>query len=305
MGDRQDNLKDLITEQSNPVSKSIDKASTLEMLKIIHSEDRKVYDAVSSILELLSKVIDKIYLRMKKGGRLIYFGAGTSGRLGVLDASECPPTFGVSRDLIQGRIAGGYRAITEAVEGAEDSYDLPLKDFEELNINKNDTVLGIAASGRTPYVYGALKEARQLGALTISLVSVENSILSKVSDYCLEVITGPEVITGSTRMKCGTAHKMILNMISTSLMIKSGKTDGNLMVDLDIKNEKLRDRAERIIVACTGCSRKRAGELLSLSYDDVKLAIVMERYKVMLDEARTLLDEADGVLSNIDFIKRY
>lgn len=268
------NLNQLDTEQSNPDSLHIDEMSTIDILTTINNEDQKVALAVKDVLPQISIAVDCIYHQMCKGGRLIYIGAGTSGRLGVLDASECPPTYGVNSTLVQGLIAGGKEALTEAIEGAEDSQELAVEDLKTIHLTDKDVVCGIAASGRTPYVISALQYAHTIGSETVSICCVHNGEISKYSNYPIEVITGPEVITGSTRMKAGTAQKLILNMISTSVMIKRGKVYKNLMVDLQPTNEKLKTRAINIVSQSLDCSEEESIRLLTKCHYNVKIAIL-------------------------------
>lgn len=268
------NLNQLDTEQSNPDSLHIDEMSTIDILTTINNEDQKVALAVKDVLPQISIAVDCIYHQMCKGGRLIYIGAGTSGRLGVLDASECPPTYGVNSTLVQGLIAGGKEALTEAIEGAEDSQELAVEDLKTIHLTDKDVVCGIAASGRTPYVISALQYAHTIGSETVSICCVRNGEISKYSNYPIEVITGPEVITGSTRMKAGTAQKLILNMISTSVMIKRGKVYKNLMVDLQPTNEKLKTRAINIVSQSLDCSEEESIRLLTKCHYNVKIAIL-------------------------------
>lgn len=268
------NLNQLDTEQSNPDSLHIDEMSTIDILTTINNEDQKVALAVKEVLPKISIAVDCIYYQMCKGGRLIYIGAGTSGRLGILDASECPPTYGVDPRLVQGLIAGGKEALTAAIEGAEDSQDLAVEDLKNIHLTDKDVVCGIAASGRTPYVIGGLEYARTLGCQTVSICCVHNGEISKYSYYPIEVITGPEVIAGSTRMKAGTAQKLILNMISTSVMIKRGKVYKNLMVDLQPTNEKLKTRAINIVSQSLDCSEEESIKLLTKCHYNVKIAIL-------------------------------
>lgn len=265
----------LDTEQVNKNSIHIDEMSTGDILKTINDEDQKIAFVIKKSLSQIEKAIDCIYEKMKLGGRLIYMGAGTSGRLGILDASECPPTYGVEPTLIQGVIAGGNQAITRAIEGAEDSKTLAVTDLEKLNLNENDVVCGIAASGRTPYVIGGLQYANSIGCLTVSICCVNEGEISKYAICPIEAVVGPEVVTGSTRMKAGTAQKMILNMISTTLMIKMGKVFGNLMVDLQPTNEKLKMRSINMLSQCLDCDEEVASQLLKKSHGHVKVAIVM------------------------------
>lgn len=268
------NLNQLDTEQSNPDSLHIDEMSTIDILTTINNEDQKVALAVKEVLPKISIAVDCIYYQMCKGGRLIYIGAGTSGRLGILDASECPPTYGVDPRLVQGLIAGGKEALTAAIEGAEDSQDLAVEDLKNIHLTDKDVVCGIAASGRTPYVIGGLEYARTLGCQTVSVCCVHNGEISKYSHYPIEVITCPEVIAGSTRMKAGTAQKLVLNMISTSVMIKRGKVYKNLMVDLQPTNEKLKTRAINIVSQSLDCSEEESIKLLTKCHYNVKIAIL-------------------------------
>ena len=268
-------LKKLDTEQVNENTKSIDSLSTIDMITTINNEDKKVALAVENVIPNIASVVDETYDRLKRGGRLIYIGAGTSGRLGVLDASECPPTYGVDFELVKGIMAGGKDAMFKAKEGAEDSKELAVEDLKDINLTEKDMVIGLAASGRTPYVIGGLEYAKKIKAGTGSISCVNNSEISKIVDFPVEVIVGPEVVTGSTRMKSGTAQKMVLNMISTGVMIKLGKVYGNLMIDVKATNEKLVERAKGIIMKCTGCTREVAEEYMNITGDDVRLSIFM------------------------------
>lgn len=268
-------LKKLDTEQVNENTKSIDSLSTIDMITTINNEDKKVALAVENVIPNIASVVDETYDRLKRGGRLIYIGAGTSGRLGVLDASECPPTYGVDFELVKGIMAGGKDAMFKAKEGAEDSKELAVEDLKDINLTEKDMVIGLAASGRTPYVIGGLEYAKKIKAGTGSISCVNNSEISKIADFPVEVIVGPEVVTGSTRMKSGTAQKMVLNMISTGVMIKLGKVYGNLMIDVKATNEKLVERAKGIIMKCTGCTREVAEEHMNITGDDVRLSIFM------------------------------
>ena len=267
------NFANLTTEKRNAASENIDKVSTLEMVKIINDEDKKVAAAVEKVLPQIASAVDLIAEKISNGGRLFYIGAGTSGRLGVLDASECPPTFGVKNDLVQGIIAGGNYALTNAVEGAEDDKNLAIENLCERNFTAADILVGIAASGRTPYVLSAIEYAKKIGAATVGISCVENSALAKIVDIEITPVTGAEVITGSTRMKAGTATKMVLNMLTTGAMIKLGKVYGNLMVDVHATNEKLRDRAKRIVIAATGCDENIAVEILAKFNGSAKSSI--------------------------------
>jgi len=237
---------ELTTEKINPATAHIDKCTTLEMVKLINDEDKKIAAAVEKTLPEIARAVDTIAESFLRGGRLFYIGAGTSGRLGVIDASECPPTFGVSPEMVQGLIAGGAGALIRAVEGAEDSLTLAEKDLTEKNFCAADILVGITASGRTPYVLGGINFAKRIGAITVGVSCVENSALAKVVDIAITPVTGAEALTGSTRMKAGTATKMVLNMLTTAAMIKIGKVRGNLMVCVQATNEKLRDRLKRI-----------------------------------------------------------
>lgn len=241
-----ENFATLTTEKINPATAHIDKCSTLEMVKLINDEDKKVAAAVESVLPEIARAVDAIAESFNRGGRLFYIGAGTSGRLGVLDASECPPTFGVSSDMVQGLIAGGEGALIKAVEGAEDNRSLAAKDLTEKNFCAADVLVGITASGRTPYVLGGVEFAKKIGAITVGISCVENSLLAQAVDIAITPVTGAEALTGSTRMKAGTATKMVLNMLTTAAMIKIGRVCGNLMVCVQATNDKLRDRIKRI-----------------------------------------------------------
>ena len=268
------NLNQLDTEQSNPNSLHIDEMSTMDILTTINNEDQKVAFAVKEAIPQISIAVDCIYNQMCKGGRLIYIGAGTSGRLGILDASECPPTYGIDPSLIQGLIAGGDEALTTAIEGAEDSQEQAIEDLKNIHLTDKDVVCGIAASGRTPYVISALQYAHTSGSETVSICCVHNGEISQYVHYPIEVITGAEVVTGSTRMKAGTAQKLVLNMISTSVMIKRGKVYKNLMVDVQPTNEKLKIRAVNIVSQSLDCSEEEAKTLLTKCHYNVKIAIL-------------------------------
>ncbi len=241
-----DNFAELTTERINPATAHIDTCTTLEMVKLINDEDKKIAIAVERVLPEIARAVDAIAEKFSRGGRLFYIGAGTSGRLGILDASECPPTFGVSPDMVQGLIAGGEGALIRAVEGAEDNRTLAAHDLTEKHFSAKDILVGITASGRTPYVLGGIEFAKNLGATTIGVSCTENSALAKVVDIAITPVTGPEALTGSTRMKAGTATKMVLNMLTTAAMIKIGKVRGNLMICVQATNDKLRDRVRRI-----------------------------------------------------------
>ena len=287
-------LGQLLTEQRNPASAMIDTVSTVRMLEIINFEDQKVAMAVRDAIPQIARALDAIYERSKRGGRLFYMGAGTSGRLGVLDAAECPPTFNVSPEMVQGVIAGGEAALARATEATEDDPAMGARDLLARGFGPSDMLVGIAASGRTPYVLGAVNHARALGGGTIGLSCVPSAELSGRVDHAIELLVGPEILTGSTRMKAGTATKLALNMLSTGLMIRLGYSFGNLMVNVQPKNQKLIDRAERIIVEATGATRAKAAELLEASGRKVKVARVMGRLGVGRAAAEMQLERAGG-----------
>ena len=289
-------LAALSTEARNPRTTRIDQLSTLEMLTLIHREDAAVATAVGSQLPAIARAIDAIAERFARGGRLFYIGAGTSGRLGVLDASECPPTFSVPPTLVQGIIAGGDAALRSSSEHSEDSPEEGGRDLASAGFAAADTLVGIAASGRTPYVLGALFYARSLGALAIGLSCVPASPVARHADIAITPVTGPEVLTGSTRMKAGTATKLVLNMISTGVMVRSGAVYGNLMVNVKPSNAKLLDRAQRILMAATGCDRPTAASLL-IEAGSVKVAIAMHLLSLDRAEAEARLDRAHGCLA--------
>ncbi|EDU37441.1 N-acetylmuramic acid 6-phosphate etherase [Clostridium sporogenes] len=289
-------LDKLVTESRNENTKNIDRVETLEMLKMINDEDKKVAEAVEKELIHIAKAVDKIGEAFFNGGRLIYVGAGTSGRLGVLDASECSPTYGVSYDLVRGIIAGGQSAMFKAKEGAEDSKNLCIKDLKNINFAENDILVGIAASGRTPYVIGGLEYANGIGATTISVTCNPESEMSKIANISIAPVVGPEAITGSTRMKAGTAQKMVLNMLSTGAMVKTGKVYGNLMVDLKATNEKLVERAKRIVMQATGAKRAQVEKILEETNFDVKLSIFMIESSLDKIKAKKILDKNKGYI---------
>lgn len=292
-------LGKLATEQRNPASTQIDRVSTREMLAIMNREDQGVAFAVSGAIEAIGAFLDALVARVEAGGRLYYIGAGTSGRLGVLDASECPPTFGVGPELVQGIIAGGEAALSRATEASEDDPEAGARDLLARGFTAKDSLIGIAASGRTPYVIGALREARRLGALTAALVCAPGSAMARVADHVLEVPVGPEIVTGSTRMKAGTATKLVLNMVSTGLMIRLGYTYGNLMVNVQPKNQKLVDRAHRIIAEAAGVTLERAAGLFEDAGRSVRTAVVMDRLGLSREEAEARLREKRGVLAEV------
>jgi N-acetylmuramic acid 6-phosphate etherase len=289
-----ENLSKLVTEERNPNTMDIDSVSTIELIEKINKEDEKVAVAVGKAKESIAKAVDLIVDRLIQGGRLIYIGAGTSGRLGILDASECPPTYGVSPELVQGIIAGGNTAIFKAVEGAEDDMELCKKDLIKMNLTSKDVVCGIAASGRTPYVIGGMNFAKEIGAGVISITMNEESEMSKIAQVPISVVVGPEVIMGSTRMKAGTAQKMVLNMLSTGAMIKLGKVYGNLMVDVKASNEKLYARAIRITIIATGATQEVVEIALKETNQNVKLSILMIKTGLEKEAAVRLLDENNG-----------
>lgn len=286
----------LETEQSNPATAEIDRMTPLEIVQAMNAEDAGVAAAVARELPQIARAIEAIAGRLRGGGRLIYMGAGTSGRLGVLDAVECPPTFNVPPDLVVGRVAGGSFALTTAAEDSEDSADAGETDVRELAVGAGDAVVGIAASGRTPYVLSAVAYAKQQGALTIGLACNADTPLAGLADISIAPVVGPEVVTGSTRLKAGTAQKMVLNMLSTGTMVLLGKTFGNLMVDVRATNAKLRRRAVEIVSRVTARDTMAAAELLHTCGDEVKTAIVVGRMDVTPARARELLTVSGGVL---------
>ena len=293
------NRGDLNTEQQNPRSSDIDSKNVREILSAINNEDSIIANAVKDAIPKIEEAVELTLRSVKLGGRIFYIGAGTSGRLGVLDASEIPPTFSEDKDVFIGLIAGGDKALRESIEGAEDSHENAIKDLEAFQINTNDTLIGISCSGAAKYVISALDHARSRGAKTVYLVTNPKPYSMTKVDVVIHADTGPEIITGSTRMKAGTATKMILNMISTATMIKLGKVYGNLMVDLMAVNEKLVDRGTRIISKLTGSDYERSKERLIESEFSVKVAIVMEIHNCTSDEANNKLNEADGFLNRI------
>ena len=277
------------TEARNTASMCIDSLSALEIVQLMNQEDVGIAAAVARESTAIAQAVDLIAQRFRAGGRLIYMGAGTSGRLGVLDASECPPTFSVKPGMVIGLIAGGKAALTSAIEGAEDRRDEGVSDLQQLGLTANDVVMGIASSGRTPYVIGGLDYARSVGAATIGFACNADSALIPLSDIMIAPIVGPEVVTGSTRLKAGTATKMVLNMLTTGAMVLIGKTYGNLMVDLTATNEKLKDRSQRIVSELTGLTGTAAGELLGRCDGQVKTAIVAHQKQITPEHAREVL----------------
>lgn len=292
-------LQKIATEQRNPNTMHIDTLSTLDMIRLINQEDHRVAEAVAEVTDKIAEAVDVIADRLSKGGRLIYCGAGTSGRLGILDAVECPPTYSTDPEMVQALMAGGYPAIFKAVEGAEDSKELGVQDMKNINFASGDVLVGIAASGRTPYVLGCMEYAKELGAPTVSVTCCPGSVLDNFADIGIAPCPGPEVITGSTRMKSGTAQKMVLNMLSTGSMIKLGKVYGNLMVDVKPSNEKLIRRCVTIVVNATGCDDATATAALEACGYRPKTAIIMVLCGVNAEEAVALLDKADGRVAKV------
>ena len=288
------NLSYLTTEQANAASRDIDQRSTEDALRIINAEDQKVAPAVAAAIPQIAEAVDRIVERIRGGGRLFYIGAGTSGRLGVLDAAECPPTYHVAPELVQGIIAGGESALAQATEASEDDPAAGRRDLEARGFRASDALVGIAASGRTPYVLGAVSAAREMGALTIGISCVAASELAGAVEIPITVVTGPEVIAGSTRMKAGTATKLVLNMISTTVMIRLGHVYSNLMVNVRPRNAKLEDRARRIVAEAAELDVERAGELLRAAGGDLKTAIVMSRCSLDRAAAEERLRAAGG-----------
>lgn len=289
-------LEQLTTEARNPLSVALDNLSAVEIVQLMNSEDAKVALAVGAVSAAIAEAIDIIAERLAKGGRLIYMGAGTSGRLGVLDAVECPPTFSTEPELVQGLIAGGPEGLVRAVEGAEDSPDRGREDLQKLALNKLDVVVGIAASGRTPYVIGGLDYARKIGAFAIGFSCNQDAELAHHTDLNIIPVVGAEVLSGSTRLKAGTATKMVLNMLTTGAMVRMGKTYSNLMVDLRATNSKLIERAKRIVATLTGCTLAEAGELLQRCEGEVKTAIVARKLGISPAAAGTRLSAMKGHL---------
>lgn len=290
------NLSQMVTESRNPASSQIDTLPTLDMLAVINSEDQKVPLAVAATLPAIARVVDLVVDAFACGGRLIYCGAGTSGRLGILDASECPPTYGTPREQVVGLIAGGHAAILQAVENAEDNPQMGEQDLRNLGFNARDVLVGIAASGRTPYVLGAMAYARSVGATAVAISCNPNSAMSQAADIAIEPVVGPEVVTGSSRMKAGTAQKLILNMITTGAMIRSGKVYSNLMVDVEATNAKLIQRQVNIVVEATECSPEEAEEALNQCQRHCKTAIVMILGGLSAPEASAVLSKNKGFI---------
>lgn len=289
-------LTSMITESRNPASADIDSLPTLDMLRVINREDQTVALAVEKILPQVAQVVDAVAQAFRLGGRLIYMGAGTSGRLGILDASECPPTFGTPAEQVVGLIAGGHKAILKAVENAEDNRELAVSDLKALNFNEKDVLVGIAASGRTPYVLGGMEYALSLGATVAAVSCNPDSEMSRLAGIAITPVVGPEVITGSSRMKAGTAQKLILNMITTGAMIRSGKVYGNLMADVEATNAKLVERQKRIVMAATECDRATAEQALAACDGHCKTAIVMILAQLSAGDAKALLAQHQGFI---------
>lgn len=289
-------LATLITEQRNPNSMNIDQLSALEIVRVMNEEDKLVPQAIERCLPQIAQAVERIVQAFQQGGRLIYMGAGTSGRLGVLDASECPPTFGVSSEMVRGLIAGGERAIRHPVEGAEDNKTAAVEDLKAIQFSSKDVLVGIAASGRTPYVIGGLEYAKQCGAATVSIASNPNSAMAQIAEIAIDTVVGPEVLTGSSRLKSGSAQKMVLNMLTTASMILMGKCYENLMVDVQASNEKLRARAIRIVMQATECDKTTAEQALLEADNHAKLAIMMVLSGLEKAEAEGLLAEKSGKL---------
>ncbi|TYG34546.1 N-acetylmuramic acid 6-phosphate etherase [Lonepinella koalarum] len=289
-------LEQMITEQRNPESTNIDQMTTLEIVSLINQQDKTVPLAIEKCLPQIAVAVEKIVQAFQAGGRLVYIGAGTSGRLGVLDASECPPTFGVDPAMVVGLIAGGERALRHPIEGAEDNQEQGKLDLQQIDFSGKDVLVGIAASGRTPYVIGALQYANELGATTVAIASNPHSEMAGIAQIAIETVVGAEVLTGSSRMKSGTAQKLVLNMLTTASMILLGKCYQNLMVDVQASNEKLKARAIRIVMQATDCSEYKAIKALKLAENNSKLAIMMILANVDIQQAKALLNEYQGRL---------
>ena len=289
-------LSTLITEQRNPNSMNVDCLSALEIVQLMNEEDKQVPLAIEKCLPQIAQAVECIVAAFQQGGRLVYIGAGTSGRLGVLDASECPPTFGVSPEMVKGIIAGGERALRHPIEGAEDSKTQAVVDLQTIQFSSKDVLVGIAASGRTPYVIGALEYAKSLGSVTVSIASNPNSAMANIVDIAIDTVVGPEVLTGSSRLKSGTAQKLVLNMLTTASMILMGKCYQNLMVDVQASNEKLKARAIRIVMQATDCDKALAEETLKQADQNAKLAIMMILSGLDRAQAEALLEKHQGKL---------
>ena len=289
-------LSTLITEQRNPNSMHVDSLSALEIVQLMNQEDKQVPLAIEKCLPQIAQAVECIVAAFQQGGRLVYIGAGTSGRLGVLDASECPPTFGVSPEMVKGIIAGGERALRHPIEGAEDSKTHAVVDLQTIQFSSKDVLVGIAASGRTPYVIGALEYAKSLGSVTVSIASNPNSAMANIVDIAIDTVVGSEVLTGSSRLKSGTAQKLVLNMLTTASMILMGKCYQNLMVDVQASNEKLKARAIRIVMQATDCDKALAEETLKQADQNAKLAIMMILSGLDRAQAEALLEKHHGKL---------
>ena len=289
-------LSTLITEQRNLNSMNVDSLSALEIVQLMNEEDKQVPLAIEKCLPQIAQAVERIVAAFQQGGRLVYIGAGTSGRLGVLDASECPPTFGVSPEMVKGIIAGGERALRHPIEGAEDSKAQAVVDLQTIQFSSKDVLVGIAASGRTPYVIGALEYAKSLGSVTVSIASNPNSAMANIVDIAIDTVVGPEVLTGSSRLKSGTAQKLVLNMLTTASMILMGKCYQNLMVDVQASNEKLKARAIRIVMQATDCDKALAEETLKQADQNAKLAIMMILSGLDRAQAEALLEKHHGKL---------
>ena len=289
-------LSTLITEQRNPNSMNVDSLSALEIVRLMNEEDKQVPVTIEKCLPQIAQAVECIVAAFQQGGRLVYIGAGTSGRLGVLDASECPPTFGVSPEMVKGIIAGGERALRHPIEGAEDSKAQAVVDLQTIQFSSKDVLVGIAASGRTPYVIGALEYAKSLGSVTVSISSNPNSAMANIVDIAIDTVVGPEVLTGSSRLKSGTAQKLVLNMLTTASMILMGKCYQNLMVDVQASNEKLKTRAIRIVMQATDCDKALAEETLKQADQNAKLAIMMILSGLDRAQAEALLEKHQGKL---------
>ena len=289
-------LSTLITEQRNPNSMHVDSLSALEIVKLMNDEDKRVPLVIEKCLPQIAQAVECIVAAFQQGDRLVYIGAGTSGRLGVLDASECPPTFGVSPEMVKGIIAGGERALRHPIEGAEDSKSQAVVDLQTIQFSSKDVLVGIAASGRTPYVIGALEYAKSLGSVTVSIASNPNSAMANIVDIAIDTVVGPEVLTGSSRLKSGTAQKLVLNMLTTASMILMGKCYQNLMVDVQASNEKLKARAIRIVMQATDCDKALAEETLKQADQNAKLAIMMILSGLDRAQAEALLEKHQSKL---------
>ena len=294
-----------LTEQENPRTAQITSLTTEEILRLMNEEDARVADAIAQVLPEISRAVDGIVARLSTGGRLFYLGTGTSGRLGVLDAAECPPTFGVSPEMVQAIIAGGYEACYRAVEASEDDAEAGARDLAARDFTGQDVLVGIAASGRTPYTVGAVEHARQLGALTLAITCVPDSPITAAAEVSMVPVVGPEVIAGSTRLKAGTAQKMVLNMISTATMIRLGYVTGNRMTNVQTRNVKLRARALRILQLEVGLDEEAAAEILDWAHGNLPVALVMSKTGASLDSAESALEKARGVVNEaVNFIRK-